>query len=314
MRRTTPILLALLLLLTGCTPKQVVDNPRIAVITMMQGGEFWGALKNGARSARSATSAVLEFFGPINESDYEGQIACVQSAIDQGFDAIILSPSHYTRLKDVVTKAQAKGIKVVLADTALMGQAADFLITADYREIGAAMATYAFTLFGEDEAINALIIGSLPNTTTMTNLVESLSAALKTRPKSRIVSSTFSLTDEAIAHDITSTALDGDPTINVVFALEEYTAGGVAPAIEDHPEVRFIALGNTRYEIQLLEESTIDALVVVNAFNLGYRSVLAAVDLLEGRKPAQQPVDWALVTKESMFSEEHQRLLFQSIQ
>ena len=116
MRRTTPILLALLLLLTGCTPKQVVDNPRIAVITMMQGGEFWGALKNGARSARSATSAVLEFFGPINESDYEGQIACVQSAIDQGFDAIILSPSHYTRLKDVVTKAQAKGIKVVLAE------------------------------------------------------------------------------------------------------------------------------------------------------------------------------------------------------
>lgn len=313
MRRTAPIILALLILLSGCTPKQVVSNPRIAVITMMQGGEFWGALKNGSRSARSATASVLEFLGPINESDYEEQIACVHQAIDQGFDAIILSPSHYTRLKEVVAKAQAKGIKVVLADTALMGQAADFFITADYRQIGASMAHHAFTLFEEGEAINALIIGSLPNTTTMTNLVESLSEALRARPNTRITSSTFSFSDEVIAHDITSAALGTDPSINVVFALEEYTAGGVAQAIAEQRTVRFIALGNTRYEIQLLEEGIIDALVVVNAFNLGYRSVLAAVDLLQGKKPAQQPVDWALVTKESMFSEEHQRLVFQTI-
>ncbi len=313
MKRRYILLIALALLLTGCTRTQPVVNPRIAVITMMQGGEFWGALKNGARGARSATAAVLEFLAPINEADYDGQIAAVQQAIDQGLDAIILSPSHATRLRDVVAKARAKGIKVVLADTALTDYEADFLITADYAQIGTSMAEHAFTLFEEGEAINALIIGSLPNSTTMTTLAESLSVALKKRANTRIANSTFSFSDEAMATNIASDAFAADDTINLVFALEEYTAGGVARAIADGKNVHFITVGNTRYEIQLLEEGVIDALVVVNAFNLGYRSVLAAVDLLGGKKPAQQPVDWALVTKESMFTEEHQRLVFQTI-
>lgn len=314
MKRIAPLFLLTVALLGACTPKQTVTTAKIAVITMMQGGEFWGALKSGARTARTATSAILEFLAPINEADYEGQIRAVEQAIEQNFDAIILSPSHYTRLKDVVAKARTKGIKVVFADTALIGQSSDFLITADYRQIGLDMATHAFSLFGDDEQINALIIGSLPNTTTMTNLVESLSEALRSRPNTRIVSSTFSFSDETIAYNIASNALQHEPSINMVFALEEYTAGGIAQALADRAGIRFIALGNTRYEIQLLEEGIIDALVVVNAFNLGYRSILAAVDLLEGKKPAHQPVDWALVTKDSMFSEAHQRLLFQTVQ
>ncbi|NLE15468.1 MAG: substrate-binding domain-containing protein [Spirochaetales bacterium] len=315
MKKGTLILL-LLILLAGCSNKKSEANTsyRIAVITMMQGGEFWGSLKNGARSARSSTGAVLEFFAPVNESDYEGQIRAVQRAIDQYFDAIVLSPSHYSRLEDVVEEAREDGIKVVLADTALRNVSADFHITTDYRQIGRAMAEYAFTHFGDDEPVNALVIGSMPNTTSMTNLVESLVQTFSGRANARIVSATYSFTDEAAAREITRNALQSDPSINVVFALEEYTAHGVANALEGISGIHFIAFGTTQYEIQLLERGVIDALVVVNSFNLGYRSVMAAIDLLNGNKPAQKMVDFDLVTKDSMFSEEHQRLLFQTFQ
>ncbi|MEA4864302.1 MAG: substrate-binding domain-containing protein [Sphaerochaeta sp.] len=310
------LILLLLSLLAGCSNKksEATTSYRIAVITMMQGGEFWGSLKNGARSARSSTGAVLEFLAPVNESDYEGQISAVQRAIDQRFDAIVLSPSHYSRLEDVVAKARSAGIKVVLADTALRNQTADFLITTDYRQIGKAMAEHAFTHFSEGEPINALVIGSMPNTTSMTNLVESLVQTFSERTNARIVSATYSFTNETIARDITRNALESDPSINLVFALEEYTAHGVANALGDSSDIHFIAFGTTQFEIQLLEKGVIDALVVVNSFNLGYRSVMAAVDLLNGNKPVQKLVDFDLVTKESMFSEEHQRLLFQTFQ
>ena len=96
--------------------------------------------------------------------------------------------------------------------------------------------------------------------------------------------------------------------------MEEYTAHGVANALTDSSNIHFIAFGTTQFEIQLLEKGVIDALVVVNSFNLGYRSVMAAIDLLNGNKPARKLVDFDLVTKESMFSEEHQRLLFQTFQ
>ncbi|MDK2859237.1 substrate-binding domain-containing protein [Sphaerochaeta halotolerans] len=316
MKRTILLLLIPLLLLSGCSRNQQDTNTpyRIAVITMMQGGEFWGALKNGARSARLATGAVLEFFAPVNESDYSGQIAFVEEAIAQEFDAIILSPSHHTQLEHVVGKARSAGIKVVFADTGLLQEEPDFLITADYQMIGKHVAEHAFSHFSEDEPINALIIGSLPNTTSMTALIGSLETAFHQRENARINSVAYSFSSEVLAHDTAVRAIKADPSINLIFALEEYTAHGVAAALSPDPKIHFIAFGNTQHEIQLLEAEVIDALVVVNSFNLGYRSVLAAVELLEGKRPVQKLVDFALVTKESMFSEEHQHILFQTFQ
>ncbi len=316
-RQHTIILLILLLAITalsGCSRRDEKQDPyRIAVITMMQGGEFWGALKNGARSARTETGAVLEFFAPINESDYDAQIAYVEEAIDQHFDAIVLSPSHTTRLEDVVAQARGKGIKVVLADTRLEKSTGDFFITADYYQVGLEMANHAFSLFPDGEPIRALVIGSLPNSTSMTSVVSGLVSAFNAQQNAVIAYATYSFTDEAIAKDITENSLGSDGEVNVVFALEENTAHGVVNALPVGRDIRLIAFGTTQFEVQLLEEGVIDTLVVINSFNLGYRSVKAAIDLLKGAKPIEKMVDYALVTKDSMFSEQHQRLLFQTL-
>ncbi|HKL57878.1 MAG TPA: substrate-binding domain-containing protein [Sphaerochaeta sp.] len=316
-RRHISLVLVTVLMLSilgGCSKRDVKQDPyRIAVITMMQGGEFWGALKNGARNARSETGSVLEFMAPINESDYDGQIALVEEAIAQHFDAIILSPSHTTRLEDVVQKARAKGIKVVLADTRLEKGTADLFITADYLQVGVEMAKHAFSLFEEGQSIRALVIGSLPNSTSMTSVVSGLVSAFDTRAEAEIAYATYSFTDEAIARKITENTLAEDKEVNMIFALEENTAHGVVNALSEGRELKLISFGTTQFEVQLLEQGVIDALVVINSFNLGYRSVKAAIDLLKNTKPVEKMVEHALVTKDSMFSEQHQRLLFQTI-
>ena len=316
-RRHIAILLIILLmisLLGGCSKRDEKQDPyRIAVITMMQGGEFWGALKNGARNARTETGTVLEFLAPINESDYEAQIAYVEEAIAQHFDAIVLSPSHTSRLEDVVQKARAKGIKVVLADTRLEKSTADLFITADYVQVGVEMAEHAFSLFEEGTPIYALVIGSLPNSTSMTSVVSGLVSAFNAHEDAKIAYATYSFTDEALAKKITENTLEGDERVNMIFALEENTAHGVVNALPKDRDIKLISFGTTQFEVQLLEEGVIDALVVINSFNLGYRSVKAAIDLLKNNKPVEKMVEHALVTKDSMFSEQHQRLLFQTL-
>ncbi|WP_320129003.1 substrate-binding domain-containing protein [uncultured Sphaerochaeta sp.] len=308
------ILVISLLLFSSCEKRNEKDNPyRIAVITMMQGGEFWGEVKNGARNARTKTDTVLEFLAPVNESDYEGQIACVEKAIEEKFDAIVLSPSHSINLEEVVRKARSKGIEVVLADSSLATETADFSITADYKKIGKEMAYHAFSLFAKDESINAMVLGSLPDSTPMTNMMQGLVEVFNTNDKATIRYATYSFSDESRAKDITQKTISEDTSVNLVFALEENTAHGAADAIKGKEGIHFIAFGTTQYEIQLLENNGLDALVVVNAFNMGYRSVQAAVDLLNGRKPVEKTVDFALVTKKTMFNEEYQRLLFQSL-
>ncbi len=308
------LIILMISLLLGCTKRDEREDPyRIAVITMMQGGEFWGALKNGARNARTETGAVLEFMAPINEADYDTQAAYVEEAIAQHFDAIILSPSHTSRLEGVVEKARSKGIKVVLADTRLEKSTADLFITADYEQVGVEMARHAFSLFDEGEPIKALILGSLPNSTSMTSVVSGLVSAFNLEQNAEIAYATYSFTDEAIAKKITENTLASDAMVNMIFALEENTAHGVVNALPADRDIRLIAFGTTQFEVQLLEEEVIDALVVINSFNLGYRSVKAAIDLLKNIKPAEKLVEHALVTKDSMFSEQHQRLLFQTI-
>jgi ribose transport system substrate-binding protein len=308
------LLVAFLSLFLGCAKRNERENPyRIAVITMMQGGEFWGEVKNGARNARTETGAVLEFLAPVNESDYGEQIACVEKAIEEKFDAIVLTPSHNTKLENVVKRARSKGIKVVLADTSLKNESVDFSVIADYHSIGEEMAMYAFSLFENTQQINAMVLGSLPNSTSMMQLVEGLSEAFDTKGNASIRWSTYSFSDESIARQLTQRTIEEDPSVNIVFALEENTAHGAMDALTANSAIHIIALGTTQYEIQQLENETIDALVVVNTFNMGYRSVKAAIDLLNGKKPIEKLVDYALVTKTTMFSEEHQRLLFQSL-
>jgi ribose transport system substrate-binding protein len=308
------LLVAFLSLFLGCAKRNERENPyRIAVITMMQGGEFWGEVKNGARNARTETGAVLEFLAPVNESDYGEQIACVEKAIEEKFDAIVLTPSHNTKLENVVKRARSKGIKVVLADTSLKNESVDFSVIADYHAIGEEMAMYAFSLFENTQQINAMVLGSLPNSTSMMQLVEGLSEAFDTKGNASIRWSTYSFSDESIARQLTQRTIEEDPSVNIVFALEENTAHGAMDALTANSAIHIIALGTTQYEIQQLENETIDALVVVNTFNMGYRSVKAAIDLLNGKKPIEKLVDYALVTKTTMFNEEHQRLLFQSL-
>lgn len=309
------IILLVIMLLGGCSRRDEKKDPyRIAVITMMQGGEFWGALKNGARSARTETGVELEFLAPINESDYESQIAYVEKAIDQNFDAIVLSPSHTSLLEGVVEKARNKGIKVVLADTQLEKSTGDTFITADYFQVGVEMAEHAFSLFEEGESIQALVIGSLPNSTSMNSVVSGLVSAFNAQEGAEIAYATYSFTDESIAKEITKNTLGSDNKVNVIFALEENTAHGVVDALPKGRDIKLIAFGTSQFEVQLLEEEVIDALVVINTFNLGYRSVKAAIDLLKNTKPVEKMVDYALVTKDSMFREQHQRLLFQTFQ
>lgn len=320
-RKTQPFLILLLILFIlflfgGCSSRrdEKQDPYRIAVITMMQGGEFWGALKNGARSARTETGSVLEFMAPINESDFTAQIAYVQEAIDQHFDAIVLSPSHTTELAPVVEQARSKGIKVVLADTKLATSSADFFITADYYQVGLEMAEHAFSLFSQDEEIRAMVIGSLPNSTSMESVLQGLYTSFAQHDHAEIAYTTYSHTDESIAKKITENILESDERVNLIFALEETTAHGVVNALNDERPLKIISFGTSQFEVQLLEQEVIDALVVINTFNLGYRSIKAAIDLLKNTKPVEKMVDHALVTKATMFSEQHQRLLFQTFQ
>ena len=65
--------------------------------------------------------------------------------------------------------------------------------------------------------------------------------------------------------------------------------------------------------VQLLETGEMDALVVQNPFAIGYLGVQNAAMLLRGEALSQevQNTDVTVVTRDNMFDEDIQRILFQ---
>jgi ribose transport system substrate-binding protein len=93
---------------------------RIIVIPKGTTHEFWKTLHAGTLKAADELGNVdVIWQGPQKEDDRVQQIQLVQSAIAAGVDGIVLAPLDARALVDPVEAAVAKGIPVVIFDSAL---------------------------------------------------------------------------------------------------------------------------------------------------------------------------------------------------
>ena len=304
MKRRLLVLLMLIMLLIGCAKEEASGTPyRVAVITMEQGGEYWGKMKNGARSARLETGLELEFMAPVEEGDYQNQIQLIKKAVDQNFDGIVIAPSNAVALDEEIRLARDKGLKIVYAGAQTLSDLADFSVLPDYQSMSQGIVATQFkqTKFKD---VHALIVASLSYNSGMVMLSEGIKEALEQENEVRSVTVLFENESRTSLEEY----FQEHPEVNMVFALDENIASDmlsckVIPAY-------LIAFGTTLNEIQALEQGRIDSLVVVDTFNMGYRAVMAVFQLLSGQKPVKKPVNYVLVSKQTLFAEENQKILF----
>ena len=135
-----PVLLAVLLLLCdGCgAPKEQADvsvrnggatqdaqksaktdaKYKVYLITMDQGSPFWQQIDAGCRQAVDELGDVAyKWLAPLNHESQE-QGACIDQAVAEGADAIVISPLSPTELSENLKKAAAAGVKIVYVDDA----------------------------------------------------------------------------------------------------------------------------------------------------------------------------------------------------
>ncbi len=93
---------------------------KVIVIPKGTTHEFWEALHAGTLKAEAELGNVeVVWLGPQKEDDRVQQIQVVQSAVAAGVDGIVLAPLDAEALVQPVQAAMAKGIPVVIYDSAL---------------------------------------------------------------------------------------------------------------------------------------------------------------------------------------------------
>ncbi|MEE1015561.1 MAG: substrate-binding domain-containing protein [Lachnospiraceae bacterium] len=273
--------------------------------------DFWTSTIKGANMAAKEYGISLTVLGPDAETKYEEQGAMIQEAIAMKPDAIVLSPASYTETPEYAEKIEDAGIELILMDSVMEKEMGSCVVATDNVDAGKKMGNYIAENFPED--VNIGVVGHVQGSSTAIEREEGLRAGLGDLAEN-IVDTVFCDSDYRKAYKVTKEMLKAHPEINVIAGLNEYSSVGAARAVialglED--EVHMIGFDSSLKEVEFLESEVFEAIVVQKPLNMGYLAVENTVRILQ-KKDVPQYIDSGsvLITKETMYTPENQKLLF----
>ena len=273
--------------------------------------DFWILLTEGVELAAAENNIAVTIVGPESEDDYEYQNELIEWAIEQRPDAILLCPSNYTRTTEYARKINNRGIPLVLIDSALDEDIGQALIATDNVRLGEIEGKFMKQFVRADSKI--AIIGHVQNSSTAIQREAGVRKGLA-EFEDKIVEVVFCDSDYDKAYDLMEELMEKYPDIDLVAGLNEYSAIGAARAIKDNSkkgQIKVVGIDSSLEEIQLLEEGIFEGIVIQNPFKMGYMGMETTARILKGEKVLKN-IDSGceLITKDSVYTEENQKLLF----
>jgi ribose transport system substrate-binding protein len=273
--------------------------------------EFWSALIGGVKMAAKEYNVKLKIVSPDVEEDYNRQNELIEWAIKQKPDAIALSPADYSKTTSAAEDVVKNKIKLVFIDSTVDKNVQDSVVATDNFLAGEKMGEYMKKFITSDTKI--AIVGHVKTSSTAIERERGIRSGLGEDEK-RIIDVVFCDSDSKKAYQLTEKLLEEYPDISMIAGLNEYSSLGVARAIKSmglKNKVKVIGFDSPIEEIELLEEGIFQGIITQKSFNMGYLGIEEAVNLINGKK-VEKNVDSGsqLITKDNMYSEENQKLLF----
>lgn len=285
----------------------------VAVIAKSTTSAFWKSVFAGANAAGTEYNLTLTVEGPENEEDYQTQNEMIRAAVENGAEVIVFSAVDFQANAEAINEAAREGVKIVVIDSDVNSDQVSCRISTDNYQAGR-MAGKA-VLSGEQQELNVGIVNFDKNSANGQQREEGLREELSGDKRVRIVDAinVISTTEDSKADTITM--LEEHPEINVIATFNEWTSLGVSYAIRElglAEETSVVAFDSNVVCVGMLETGEVDALIVQNPYAMGYLGVECAYNLINDLHIEDSQVDTAttLITRENMFEEECQKVLF----
>src|SRR5439155_6361100 len=236
--------------------------------------------------------------GPLKEDDREDQIKVVEDFVMRGVSGIVLAPLDDTALRKPVEDAVKAGIPVVIIDSDLKSDAyVSFAATDNFKGGESAGEELARLL---DKKGNVVMLRYAPGSASTTNREEGFLKAIKKYPDIKVVSDNqyAGATTEA-AYQASENLLaplkkpDGSLSIDGIFTPNESSCFGMLRALQDGKfagKVKFVGFDSSSKLVEALGNGQIDALVLQDPMNMGYKGAELMAKHLRG-EPVDKRVD-----------------------
>ena len=284
----------------------------IVIAKTNQNISFWMSLKSGVEVAAKEYAVDYEYLSPDVESDIDRQIDLVYQAIAERPDVIILAACDYERLSVPARAVGAAGIPLITLDSTINGngqQIGECFVATDNIAAGekAGEAMQGLLPAGKKVAVISPLIGTDSSKDRDKGVRQGLDPATAVLPT----------VDAAGSEDIAYTLAAGilkDPDVGGIVCLNEYSTAGAARAVAEaglSGKVVLVGFDSSPALNTYLEQGCLTATVIQRPFNMGYIAMTQAIAIIDGKKvDAFYDTGSILVTKETMYLEENEKLLF----
>ena len=233
-----------MLAMTAAAPAMAADISA-CLVTKTDTNPFFVKMKEGATAKAAELGIELKSYAGKIDGDHESQVAAIETCIADGAKGILITASDTKAIVDSVEQARNAGILVIALDTPLEPiDAADATFATDNVKAGELIGQWAKATLGDaaadakiamlDLAVSQPSVGVLRDQGFLTGFGIDVKdpARWGDEDDPRIVGNDVTSGNEEGGRTAMENLLTKDPTINVVYTINEPAAAGAYEALK----------------------------------------------------------------------------------
>jgi fructose transport system substrate-binding protein len=215
----------------------------VGLITKTDTNPFFVKMKQGAQSAAGQSGVKLQTYAGKQDGDNESQVQAIENLISAGAKGFLITPNDSKAIVPSIDKARQAGMLVIALDTPTdPADAVDATFATDNFQAGLLIGQWAKAKFGSKPAKIAMLDLNANQVSVDVGRDQGFlqGFGIDVKDKNRIGDESDS---RIVGHDVTDGAEDGgrtamenllqkDPTINLVYTINEPSAAGAYQAVK----------------------------------------------------------------------------------
>lgn len=279
------------------------DKQTVYFLTKILGNQYWSVVEQGAKDAAAELGINLVVTGLASEAEVEKQVQQLQDAVSAKASAIVIGPVDSTAMVNPVTDAFKSNIPVVVVDTMINSDNYSAALMTNNVEAGKTAAKEMIERLKKsgvkeaDKAQIAIQIGSSGSQTIIDRLKGFNEYWNANAPKTwEVLNKDVKVNDGDITKAVgfTQDFLTTYPNLKGVFGPNNGSTVGFVTGLKEAKRTDIVMVGfdfSKEIETMIREGKFEVASVVQKQYMMGYDGVKTAIDLANGKKPAQKLVD-----------------------
>jgi fructose transport system substrate-binding protein len=260
----------------------------VGLITKTETNPFFVKMKEGADKEAAAKGAKLVSAAGKFDGDNAGQVTAIENMVTAGVKGILITPSDTKAIVPSIKKARDAGVLVIALDTPTEPQdGTDALFATDNKQAGVLIGKYA-----------KAAVGGKPVKIATLDLAPGISVGVLrhdgfiqgfgiTNADPQVVCSQDTQGDQAKGQAAMETCLQKDPSINLVYTINEPAAMGANTALKaagKDKDVTIVSVDGGCAGVRAVKDGTIAATSQQYPLKMAVQGVDAVVDFAQTGK------------------------------